>query len=205
MNPVDLETVVKSMDARLRADARWHALPAEGKSWLVLALLGGTAYQVIRDEAQQRWGVKLSLTTLSDLHATATPLARGVEDTRQTRDQILARLTAAGRAADEMETLAGQVLAGLTRGAAATLGERTLSLLAQPELDGEALEPLLRAFVVAAGEARKQDALKLNRDKFEHLKAQAERAAQTEVVLDDARLTPEDRARRIAEIYGRGA
>jgi len=45
--------------------------------------------------------------------------------------------------------------------------------------------------------------LQLDREKFEHLKAQAEKADATERVLDDAQLSPEQRAKRIQEIYGR--
>ncbi|MBX3747322.1 MAG: hypothetical protein KF833_18590 [Verrucomicrobiae bacterium] len=203
MNPADRATIVQTLDGSLRADARWHALPEEARPWLVEALAGGRGYREIQEELQRRWKVKVATATLSELSATVLRLARTLDETRQTREALLNRLTAAGRAADEMERIAGGALLGLTRGAAAALGEHTLQILAAPTVDPEALTPLLRSFVVALGEARKRDALDLQREKFEHLKAQAERAAQTENVLDDAALSTEDRARRIAEIYGR--
>jgi hypothetical protein len=48
----------------------------------------------------------------------------------------------------------------------------------------------------------KREELELTREKFEHLKALAERAGETERALD-ADLTAEERAQRIKEIYGR--
>jgi hypothetical protein len=50
---------------------------------------------------------------------------------------------------------------------------------------------------------QKERLISLDREKFEHLKAQAAQAGATEQVLDDAALTPEQRAQRIKEIYGR--
>lgn len=49
----------------------------------------------------------------------------------------------------------------------------------------------------------KRGELELTREKFELLKAQAERAESTERVLADAELTPAQREQRIKEIYGR--
>jgi len=49
----------------------------------------------------------------------------------------------------------------------------------------------------------KRAELELTREKFELLKAQADKADQTERTLANADLTPAQRAMRIAEIYGR--
>lgn len=45
--------------------------------------------------------------------------------------------------------------------------------------------------------------LNLDREKFELLKRKAEQAEATEAAVQDQTLSPEERARRIAEIYGR--
>jgi DNA-binding phage protein len=50
---------------------------------------------------------------------------------------------------------------------------------------------------------QKAQELALSREKFELLKAQAEKAGATEQALDNAQLTDAQRAQRIKEIYGR--
>jgi hypothetical protein len=49
----------------------------------------------------------------------------------------------------------------------------------------------------------KREELDLSKEKFEHLKAMADKGERTDKVLSDAELTPEQRAQRIKEIYGR--
>ena len=60
-----------------------------------------------------------------------------------------------------------------------------------------------RGWASAQAISLKRSELLLAREKFDLLKAQADQATATEKTLDDATLTPADRARRIAEIYGR--
>lgn len=54
---------------------------------------------------------------------------------------------------------------------------------------------------VRAGQAEKQ--ISLDRDKFELMRLKADKADATEQVLSNAAMTPEQRAQRIREIYGR--
>lgn len=75
-------------------------------------------------------------------------------------------------------------------------GQRKFTMLAIAEEDP-------RSWAMIQKTQRDREQLSLDRDKFEEMKRQAAKADATEKVLGDAALTPEQRAQRIREIYGR--
>jgi len=81
-----------------------------------------------------------------------------------------------------------------------------MTLQVQGAADPEQLETANQLFKSALEflkEQGKAEDRKLEREKFDLLKRKAAQAEQTEKVLTNADLSPEDRARRIQEIYGR--
>lgn len=197
MNTADRHSIVAALDTRCRTDARWHSLPAEAKEWLVEQVTVGrmTGAEIIQ-HVRDQWDAKLSAGTLSVLHNLILTLYRDAEQRRELRDHLLGHLVAANRSADEVEALASGALLGLTRGAAAALGQHTLNLLAQPGIDPEVVGPLLKGFIGAVAETRKHEALELDRDKFEFSAARSAlehledlRSIQADASLDsDAKL-----------------
>ena len=76
------------------------------------------------------------------------------------------------------------------------IGQSFFAALALNQQDAE-------AWVQVQNLNLKTEQISLDREKLEFLKAKAAQAEQTDKVLSDAELTPEQRAQRIKEIYGR--
>ena len=86
------------------------------------------------------------------------------------------------------------------------IGALVMKLTQHGSADPETIrqvKDLYHSLVAGVREMRGGEELQLTREKFEELKRRAARDEQTERVVDDAQLTPEERAQRIKEIFGR--
>lgn len=204
------QAVLAELEHELRPDARLLQFDAEGRLAIVEMMLRSATIREIQAAAVKR-GVKLSVGTVSNLSIRAGRLRRLYEEHAAMRERTLDRLQAAGFAAEAVQAVATRALPQLTESSAAALGELVFDKITSgKKVDPGELQPLVDLFTDLLDRAQKdkefglkvQEA-QLDREKFELLKRKAEQAEQTEGALKDASLTPEERARRIAEIYGR--
>lgn len=163
------------------AMARWHAVPLREKDAAIKKMDDG-----MTNAAWREW-LRHSKHGINFRTDSECARARAIFN----QEALLAK------ANDGAETFERFLTAKHPEMDADEVRERTLSFIA---LCNAASDPKIAIAALRAGTA--EDTFRLDREKFEHLKAQAAKADATEKVIDSG-LTQEEVRLRILQIYGR--
>lgn len=164
-------------------------LPEEQQAALAEWLLGGMPYHEARKGVAKEFGVSTSLSALSQFYAHVCVPA------------LISRRHQAVNTAEEVAAAAEATPGRFDAATVDAIKQKAFELAISPLSSPKDVKALFMLLQKARDQELKEESLAIERDKLELLKAKAAQAEAAQAVVQSD-LTPEEKQRRIKEVFG---